>query len=218
MYLVPIKTAIVDALQKVFNSPSFVDPDAQRLTVSIEYPMDKQSYPSIWVNYEDQDTLTIAGIDHKEHIPDDPDDPNSSIHEVTRWMFGGEVTLTIVALTSLQRDNIYDQFVRVFAFSRLETSAANDFRTLIETNDFIGMNVNWDELRPHGDGASPGTPWGTEDEVIYEKSVGFDIEGEFVSDPSQDTVARLTQIVVVATDPDNPDEGGFVLGLPRDDA
>ena len=229
MYLSRTKACIVDALQQTFSS-SFI-PQGFQVPVSIEYPLDRQSYPSIWVNYDDNDSLAIAGIGYIENAWDfaDPEDstkpdPNYSgtvpnqLHQVTRWMFSGEVTLTFVALTSLERDNLYDQFVRVFAFSRME-GATTDFRTIIETNPFIAINVNWDELRPHGDAAAPGTPWGTDDEVIYEKSLGFDIMGEFISDPGSNEPLLLSSIVVTGTDPEAPmdqlEDNPFILGIPR---
>lgn len=228
MYLVPAKACIVDALQTTFAS-SFIDDGFQGTTVSMEYPMVRQNYPGIWCNYDDSDALSIVGIGYTESVwdypnPNDPTqpDPNhvgdNAVHEVTRWSFAGQVTLTFVALSSLERDNLYDQFIRVFAFSRLE-NAQTDFRTIIENNDFIGMYVNWDELRPHGDAASPGTPWGSEDEVIYEKSVSFDVAGEFVSDPVTNELVLLSSIVVIGTPTDvddQPDGDPYVLGIPRE--
>jgi hypothetical protein len=213
MYLAPLKACIVEALQSVFNS-SFPDPNFQNLKVSIEYPLDAQSYPSIWVNYDDNDSLQIVGIQHREYITN----PDSSLSEATRWSFAGEVSLTAVALSSLERDNLYDELVRIFAFSRVE-NAAKDFRTVLESNDFIALNVNWDQLRPHGDAAAPGTPWGTEDEVIYEKSLAFDVEGEFVSDPATNTLLRLSHVVVTGTNATTPvdllEENPYMLGVPN---
>lgn len=205
----------MDALQTVFNStdrnPNFTD-----LVVSIEYPLDQQSYPSIWCNYDDSDTLQIAGIGHEEYVVE----ADGTQHAVTRWLFAGTVTLTAVALSSLERDNLYDELVRLFAFGRIQQENPN-FRSLLEDNDFVAVQVNWDELRPHGDAAAPGTPWGTEDEVIYEKSLAFDVEGEFVSDWRTNTLVPLREIVVVGQ-PVNP-EGDelelnpFVLTMPRQD-
>ncbi len=227
MYLVRVKAAIVDALQAVYDSAS-VPEELRGMRVSLDYPMAKQHYPSIWVNYDDTDSLRIVGIDYREYVwdhpsPDNPalpdpawdpaDGPNEQ-HVVTRWSFAGEVTLTFVAInSSMERDRIYDEFVRVFAFSRVE-EAQTDFRSIIETNDFVGMFINWDELRPHGDGAAPGTPWGTEDEVIYEKSVGFELQGEFISDPSTNELLRLSSIQVTGfRESPEIDDDPFMLGL-----
>lgn len=210
MYLALLKSCVVEALQNVFNS-DFPDTSFQNLLVDIEYPLTQQAYPSIWVNYDDNDSLEIAGIDHREFVKD----TDGTLHEVTRWIFAGEVTLTCVALSSLERDNLFDQIVRVFAFSRIE-NASTDFRTIIEGNDFVGLNVNWDQLRPHGDASMPGTPWGTEDEVIYEKSLSFDVEGEFVSDPNSNELLALSKIIVTGTDSEFGVRDGnpYVLGFP----
>ena len=206
MYLTLMKSVIVDALQQVFNSDN-VNPNFRNIRVSIEYPLDQQSYPSIWTNYDDTDSLQIAGIGHQEFVLDAA---TGGTHEVTRWLFAGTVTLTVVALSSLERDGLYDELVRIFAFSRVQQEDPQ-FRSLLESNDFIALGVNWDELRPHGDAAAPGTPWGTEDEVIYEKSIGFDVEGEFVSDWRTNTLVLLSEIVVVGqaqnVDGDDLDSG-----------
>ena len=213
MYLTLLKSLVVESLQTVFSS-DWPNPNFADLVVSIEYPLDRQSYPGIWVNYDDNDSVEIAGIDQREYVVD----TDGNQHEVTRWVFAGTVTMTVVALSSLERDNLYDELVRIFAFSRVER-AVPEFRSLMETNDLLAIGVNWDQLFPHGDAAAPGTPWGTEDEVIYEKSVSFDLQGEFVSDWTTNTVVPLREIVVVGTPVDatgDPLElDPFILTMPR---
>src|SRR4051812_8003714 len=112
MYRTYLKAVVRDALNKTFSS-SFPSDDFKdgKVAVSLEYPMERQHYPSVWINYEDQDPLSIAGINHREYLLDDPLQPLGAKHEVTRWLFGGEVTLTFVALSSVERDALYDQFV-----------------------------------------------------------------------------------------------------------
>lgn len=196
MYLVHLKTAVTEALRTALGV-TYIDTDFSATWVSIEYPAERQHYPGIWITYDDRDTLEIAGIDQREFLVDN----TNATHEFTRWTFSGTITMTVVALTSFERDRLYDQLVRIFAFSRME-DAPSDFRTTIETNDFVGINVNWDVLRPGGDAASPGTPWGTEDEVIYEKSLSFDCIGEFVSDTSTNTMVILSRVEVMGVDSD----------------
>lgn len=199
MYLENLKSAIVEAMRIAVAAP-YIDTDFTNTWIGIEYPQERQHYPGIWVTYDDTDTLRIASIDHKEFVTDDDD----NTHEVTRWLFEGTVTMSVVALSSLERDRLYDQIVRVYAFSRTE-DALSEFRNTIENNDFLAINPNWDELRPGGDAAAPGTPWGTEDEVIYEKALSFDVIGEFVSDPSTNTLAILSAIHTMGVDSDlNP--------------
>jgi hypothetical protein len=191
MYLVPVKAAITEALRSVFTS-TYPEPDFRDVHISIEYPIEQSNYPGIWVQYEDNDDLAIAGIGHVEYIHDTVHDTYSA---VTRWRFKGAVTLTIAALSSLERDRLYDEMVRVFAFGE-QDSTLKTFRDKIETNDLVGMNANFDDLRPFGDAATPGTPWET-DEIIYEKSLSFDLIGEFVGVPGSSTLVPLSSITFI---------------------
>lgn len=178
MYLTRLKALVVESLQQALQASP--NPEVRTTRVGIEFPMERQHYPGIWVDYSDSDSLVIAGIDHHEYVL-----VNGNTYDVTRWKFAGEVSLTAVALSSLERDNIYDELVRVFAFGAIEDPGGiENFRYKIENNDFLAMLANFDKLRPGGNSSAPGTPWGTEDEVIYEKTVSFEVEGEFVSNPT----------------------------------
>lgn len=177
MYLTVLKSAIVEALRATFDS-DYPEPDFRDTWCSIEFPIEQANYPGIWVQYEDTQELSIAGIDHQEFTHDEV---TGDWTAVTRWKFKGQITGTCVALSSLERDRLFDEVVRTFAFGRYEPDVSA-FRTKIEQNDLISINISFDDLRPGGDAAAPGTPWGT-DEFIYEKSVSMDVVGEFVSGP-----------------------------------
>lgn len=189
MYVVPMKTTVVEAWRNTFNS-IYPEADFANTWVDIEYPVEKQSYPGIWVSYEDTDPIQIAGIDHKEYVTD-----LEGIHEITRYVFEGTLSFTCAALSSLERDRLFDEMVRVLAFARVENNNISAFRTTIENNDFIGINLNFDVLRPSGDAAGPGTPWGT-DEIIYEKTLSIDIRGEFVSAQDSSVLVPLSAVEV----------------------
>jgi hypothetical protein len=195
MYVMELKTNITEALRAVFDG-AHPEPDFRNIKISIEYPVDEADYPGIWVNYDDTDELRVAGIGHIEY------DEQTGL-PVTRWRFGGTVTFTVTALSSLERDRLYDELVKVLAFARFKPSIS-EFRERIEHNDLLAMNGNFDLLRPSGDNAALGTPWGTE-EMIYEKSISFDLIGEFVSEPDQMILVPLRQIRV----------RGYVEGTPE---
>ena len=178
-----LKSGIVEALRNTFDA-QYVEQDFRGLLVSIEYPMTQADYPSMWVTYEDEKNIQIAGIGHHEEIIKD-----GGVGLTTRWRFEGEVTITCVAMTSLEKDRLYDELVRTLAFGR-ERASTSRFRDTIETNDFIAMNMNFDDLRPSGDAASMGTPWQT-DEMIYEKSLSIQVLGEFIGDPETQQLYRL---------------------------
>lgn len=179
---------MVEALKATFDS-NYPQVDFQNINVDIEYPVQQSQYPGIWVNYEDSAELSIAGINHQEQIQN----TDGSFSIGTRWRFQGVVTLTVVALSSLERDRLYDEVVRTYAFGGYNQSLSV-FRQKIEQNDFIGMNFNFDDMQPTGDAAAPGTPWQTS-EIIYEKSLSVDVIGEFVSNPDTQTLAALSSII-----------------------
>lgn len=201
MYLTYLKTTLVEALKRTFDE-TYPDEDFREIHASIEYPVKEAEYPGIWVDYDDVDDLQIAGVDHQEYIFQDPD-----FMPITRWKFSGYVTYTVTALTSLERDRLYDQVVNVLAFGEFDP-ARKRFREFIEDNDFIATNFNFDKISPKGSVAAPGTPWGT-DEIIYERSISVGVIGEFVPHPVNGALVPLDQIIVtpvVVIDPEDPGE------------
>lgn len=191
MYLVPLKANLVEALRAHFDAAYTAD-DFKNTWVSIEYPKDKVNYPGIWITYQDTGELEKAGIDHREYLVD----ADGILRDATRWRFAGNVSFTCAALSSYERDRLYDEIVRTVAFAGFEGSGSSVFRQTLENNDFVAMNGNFDTLSPSEEAASPGTPWGT-DEIIYEKTLTFEVIGEFVSDPSTNAIASLNAVQVM---------------------
>jgi hypothetical protein len=185
MYLTHLKAMIVGAIKTTFDDQYPVS-QFRDVWSSIEYPIQKQNYPGVWVDYEDARKLEIAGIAHQETDPEG--------RPFTRWKFGGYATFTVVAFSSLERDTLYDELVRVIAFGR-QNAATSRFRTFIETNDLIACNFDFDTIQPGSNAAAPGTPWGS-DEIIYEKSFSMQAIGEFTVDPEDGVIVPLSAIIV----------------------
>lgn len=188
MYRVSLKTAVVEALKSVVSpNPDFQGANAP--LISIEYPVEQAHYPGIWVQYADDAEVSIAGIGHVEQSV------NESAHTVerhSRWSFSGAVTMTLVALSSFERDRLYDEVVRIFVGARFN-NAVTSFRTLIEANDLVAINANFDDIESFGDSTGMGTPWGTE-EPVYEISLRFDVRGEFVTDSLTAAIVPLSRV------------------------
>jgi hypothetical protein len=210
VYLTRLKALLVTALAQTFDT-EYVDPRFQNIRVGIEYPVDQAGYPGLWVDYDDTSTLKRAGVDHKE--------TNLSqagvLFEHTRWEFFGVLSITVVALTSLERDDLYDEVIRVIAFGA-ENPVTQQFRSLIENNPFIGVNMDFDTIEPRGNAAAPGTPWGS-DEIIYERTINLNVQGEFFVDPSTGSVVRvpLSAFQITATqgiDPKAADYAPYPIG------
>lgn len=192
MYLVPLKTLLVDAIKQTFDQ-NYPAEDFRGIHTSIEYPIDKMQYPGIWVDYQDTGSLQIAGINHREYTDPATD---GTRRRYTRWRFSGYAQFTVVALTSLQRDRLYDELVRVCAFGRgTDLSPINTFREVIETNEFLACNMDFDQIEPSGNAAAPGTPWGS-DEIIYERSLNMEMIGEFISDGESQALVPLSKVVL----------------------
>lgn len=187
---------LVDALRTTFDE-TYPEPDFRGAIVSIEYPVDQQAYPSVWLDYADDDPLIRAGVDHHEYL-NIGTDLEPLMVPYTRWRFKGTVSFTMVALSSLERDRFFDEMVRVLAFGD-EDTATDRFRTAIEDNEFLAANMDFDTIVVSGNAAAPGTPWGT-DEIIYERGVNATIIGEFITNRTTGELIPLSAIEVVSAE------------------
>jgi hypothetical protein len=187
-YLTLVKTSMVDAVLGTFDADYPVQ-QFRGVHASIEYPVSAQAYPGIWIDYDDTADLARAGVAHVEHH--DPD-TGVLVPAFTRWRFAGTATFTVVALSSLERDLLYDELVSVIAFGS-EDSVRGRFRHFIDSNEYVIIEANYDTLTVGGSAATPGTPWGT-DEIVYERTISLDLIGEFFPDRATGTPALLSRI------------------------
>jgi hypothetical protein len=186
-YLVPTKTALMSSMKVLFGE-DFPDPDYRGLLVSLEFPATKEAYPSIWVDFDPSARLETMGIDHREVYYDD----DGTEVLVRRWRFGGTALFTIVALTSLERDALFDHVVSHLAFGP-RSAEGSSLRAKIENNDLVALQPNFDSISIQGADASAGTPWGT-DEFIYEITLRLALEGEFAVVEDTGALANLSKI------------------------
>ena len=97
------------AVTKTFDDEYPVE-QYQNLYASISYPEKAADYPSIWVTF-DVASLAPVGVDTKQYAPVD-----SGFQMFKTWQYTGNASFVITALTSLERDEIFDEMVRVIAF------------------------------------------------------------------------------------------------------
>lgn len=199
-FMVPTKTLFIEALEQVFDADYPVE-EFRGLWVSMEYPSAESNYPGIWVDFRTSAPIQSAGIGHVEYTA-----PSSSgaVRACSRWRFAGNVTLTIVALTSLERDRMLDALVSLIAFG-LENPATSEFRRTLESNDLIGVEMQWDRLDIGGTDETVGTPWGSDD-VVYETTLTWDCTGEFVSEGTERVLVPLSAFLIEPRRTDEPDE------------
>lgn len=191
MFLDSLKTVLTQAMVLTFNETYPVE-EYQGLYFSIEYPVDRAAYPGVWVDFDPSDQLVNVGIGHAEY-----EEVDGAFNKYNRWEFRGHATYTIVALSSLERDRIFDELVRVIAFGLLEPQRSV-FRQTIDSNQFIAAIMNYDNIEVGGSSANPGTPWDSS-EIIYEITLSMGCRGEFVSDPATNTLIPISAFVIEPT-------------------
>jgi hypothetical protein len=177
-FLRTIKTTEVAAIEASFVATyPETDPQGgeQPVFCSLDYPVDPQKIPSVWVDFETT-MLQVA--------------------RVNRWRFQGNATFTVVALSNNERDLIFDELVSMIAFSA-QSESPNSFRAFIDGGGLIQSTWSFDKIEMRGKGEAPGTPWGT-DEVIYEQGLSIQVIGEFVSSPVTLALVPLREIIVTA--------------------
>lgn len=204
-----VKTAVMVALKEALQGTTLgTDMSGSEVAVEMEYPMVKEYYPGIWVQFSFTEFVN-AGLGME--LPFKEDNGNWAV--LKEFQFKGTVTMTIMALTNLQRDRIADSVVTMMMFARMPEHVITDptkdtkqFRTLITSiaaNPYIAMTINQDTLQPGGQTMTPGVPW---DEELpgYEDSYSFDVLGQSNIVFRNDGTYTLRAINVVDEIPDPP--------------
>lgn len=196
------KRGVVMALRKTINGSTLSDQGEVR--IDMEYPAKEESYPSIWIQFS-LTRLRNAGMGH-EHWTDEG--------LVREWMYEGRVNLTLLFLTSKERDQMSDALITIFAFSRSASSLPtqgvtvqreggfeySDFFSSLDENDYLSMTINSAELRPGGQSVNVGTPWDP-DTLVYEDSYSFDVQGQFETVIDDTGLYRIRRIQMAGGEP-----------------
>lgn len=186
-----VKTSIIEALRAGIDADlSPTDPLTKVIdNIDMEYPVKEESYPGIWVQFSYRD-LKPQSLNRDTFI-----NPESRAYRL--WSFAGTVTLTLVGLTSLERDRISDSLIKMFAFNELHSSE-NHFWESLRQQQYLHMSINRDQFRPGGQTTTIGTPW-NDMQLVYEDSYSFELQGEFASDIVTQEFVVLEEIIVAPT-------------------
>lgn len=174
------KRGVIMALRQTINGSTLSDQGTVR--IDMEYPSREESYPSIWVQFS-LTKLVNAGMGHEQWTDEGL---------VREWMYDGRVNLSLLFLSSKERDQMSDALITIFAFSRsasaLPTQGVtvqreggfeySNFFSSLDENPYLSMTLNSDELRPGGQSVNVGTPWDP-DTLVYEDSYSFEVMGQF---------------------------------------
>lgn len=190
MFLARTITMFVEALQSVFDA-DYPEDNLRDVSISVDFPLKQAAYPGLLVNFSTIGDIKSVGIGHVEYT-DGESTIASAVREVFRWKFAGNLEVTVMALSSLERARMMDELVKTVAFGS-EYNPLGDFRHSIENNDLIGMTMGFGAFTIGGFAETPGTPWGTDD-VIYEATISMAANGEFVYDPNDRVLVPLSEV------------------------
>lgn len=197
MFIANTITAWYEAFTAVFDNDYPWHADLQDVQILTEYPLQEVNYPGIWIDFAPVGVAKNVGIGHVEYA----ETGTGGFTEVYRWQFGGQVEVTIGAMSNLERALLLDEVARVIAVSRADENNEGALRKSIHENDLIGMNVVWESFTISGLGETQGTPWGADD-VIYEATISLEVSGEVILNPSTSELVPFSGVVFdVTTDP-----------------
>lgn len=191
---------MVSAFKSALQDPGHPVLGGRDIWVGPEFPAVEANYPGVWVTFDPDPTLQVAGIGHVEYR----DEESGQVRAGTRWSFSGTVSATVVSLSRRDRDELLDELVRLVAFSK-EHPETGHLKAGFEANPFIAVIVAFDQMSLGGLSDSGRAPWGS-DETIYEGTLTLRLEGTFVSDLlSERTLVRLSEIIVIPELDESPD-------------
>lgn len=192
-YKTYIKTALVESLRPVFLN--HVDEKLQSTNVTIDFPKERQSFPSVVVRfYENQ--IENAGVGHEERIADSED----KVWRFKHYFYKGDIEFGIYALSALDRDLIADTLVQTIAMGDLCDYTNNFFNRIYPSDseafpDSIGhfININSDRINGVNETQTE-VPWGAENDLQYTVSYRVGVFGEFYSLPPDASYEYVSQV------------------------
>lgn len=197
MFITATKVAIVEALRSVWfedqetntyrsDLKEFDKPYPRR--ISIEYSEEAEDWPFVLVQVRPS-LIQWTGITPDEIINAGPED-SPTWKRIRQGRFEASCMLQIMALTSAERDRIWDNLILLIMMGRTR-SLTRSFHSTLETNDLVGITINEASVRPIGDTISVGTPWDPE-MLTYEATIEFDMTGVFYADEFNEDLVELT--------------------------
>lgn len=206
-----VKRGVITAFRSALTDTS-ISNESDQIHVDLEYPLEEASYPGIWVQFSLSD-LTTSGMGMLQR------DPESGAL-MQQFRYEGRVTLTLVALTSIERDRLADRVISMLAFSRVpspnlftENGFQESYSSLyaeFDANPYLSITINSDKPRPGGQSVTVGVPW-DQGQLAYEDAYSFEVVGEFMLVTENDGLYRLSRVEInkeIAPRPPADDDDG----------
>lgn len=188
MFITATKLALVESLRAVLpsglESQNYIAPKS----VDVEYPVKPELWPALFVQFRVGKSEWIGLNGNYGEVFE----VNGEERLIRRGYFTGFVDLTVLSISSHERDRIWDGITEIFLMGR-QHPVLKAFTDTLHGHDVIDMTVKDSEVKQVGDSVGVGTPWGTDD-VTYEATVRFDVQGEFYADMETQELVPVTDI------------------------
>ena len=180
-YKTSIKRSMVESMREVFAGHP--DKLLAKTKVSIEYPQDKNLYPSVIVRFFESQIKNM-GVGHFEVMPVIVAGGGTQNKRFKHYVYSGDIEFSIYALSSIDRDLIADTIVQTLSMGELQAYTNKFFTRIYESvlpeskTNFI--NINTDIISGLGESETP-APWEPDTQMIYQTSYRCGVGGEFYS-------------------------------------
>jgi hypothetical protein len=210
MLITGVKIAVVEALVAGFNAinpaptgrqvgvPSSSTLDLTPNSVTIEYPKEIAHWPAIFVQFRPTKTQWSGLYPDTFTLPSGQYiyDAQAALMARTGY-FEGSIDLQILALTSEERDQLWDTLYNLVLMNPGNPGSYAFYQSLTN-NNLVGMTFLQGTVQTLGDTVSPGTPWSPE-EFSYEASVRIQCVGDFYENKFDNLVPTLQTVVLSGT-------------------
>lgn len=206
---------LVRAMREVFTG-SFSENQFKNLRIVPQFPMSKDKYPCIVVE-PDISVIRNAGVGHREYFRD----PNDMVRLWQHRIFSGSLNITVMGLSILDRDVLADKIIELLSFGEIMEELYPFFYYIWGDPDAPSgllsryqLELNLDEINVGSPSVTP-TPWESEDELLYSKTISLEMMGGFYNalrDIPLDYIRRIDFYALLYGDID-PQEVNWVSDL-----
>jgi hypothetical protein len=192
MFLTASKVCMVEALRAAmpYNINTLAKAAPKR--IDLEYPEDDQDWPALLVQFRPTNIMWSGLNPDQALIETTSGGVVTSYRYVRRCSFEGAFDLTLLALSSQERDRCWDSLIELFMLGKNNPATAA-FHDTIENHDLIAMSILQTQPQPMGDSANVGTPWDP-NALTYEATVRIQIVGQFWADTFDQILLPLSAI------------------------
>ena len=186
-----IKRTLVAAFRTVF-SKNYPDTQFKDLYVSTTYPIKRESFPAILVNYNEASVQNM-GVAHSEQLQSE----SGAFYPSRHFMFEGSIDVICVALSPLDLDTLTDSVVEIISFGRLDSLLEKFFESIYKNlNDSAQIALQTDYMKSIAQSTMQNS-WDAEDILIYQSGYNIVCNGAFYSNPKENSILEYIDDIIV---------------------